>query len=374
MGFRENHSTTHQVLRLIENINKGITDRSSTTQVVFLDLEKAFDRTWHQGLIFKLATLNFPLSLLKIIQSFLSNRSIQVRFDKVLSPLLPITAGVPQGSTLSPILFNLYINDIPSAPRIIKYIYADDVTISAESINPIKAISLLNNYLPELKSWLEKWHLQINPKKCTHMTFRNWKKFKQTPSSDNVIFDNTIIPRSNESKFLGIILNDSLSWTSHIKYSLQKAQYSKFKLFPLLQKKSPLSSYTKIRLINSFILPLLTYGSILTFNTPQYNINKIEKFYNRCIRLATTTNKLIPLKEIKKHHQLTSVSNLVAKSLEKFNLSLDNMNNPLLNSIWHYEPKIRKGKHKFKPPKFILKKLIFRPFKNPKKKYKRTLV
>ncbi|GFT55630.1 RNA-directed DNA polymerase from mobile element jockey [Trichonephila clavipes] len=100
-GFREETSTCHQLLRLTNLIIGGY-NQNQTTGGAFLDAEKAFDRVWHDGLIFKLIQLNFPSYIIKIINSYLSDRTFQVKIDKTLSRIAPISAGCPQGSILSP--------------------------------------------------------------------------------------------------------------------------------------------------------------------------------------------------------------------------------------------------------------------------------
>ncbi|GFU36984.1 RNA-directed DNA polymerase from mobile element jockey [Trichonephila clavipes] len=100
-GFREETSTCHQLLRLTNLIIGGY-NQNQTTGGAFLDAEKAFDRVWHDGLIFKLIQLNFPSYIIKIINSYLSDRTFQVRIDTTLSRIAPIFAGCPQGSILPP--------------------------------------------------------------------------------------------------------------------------------------------------------------------------------------------------------------------------------------------------------------------------------
>jgi len=112
-AFRRNHSTTLQLTKLIDqlsaNLNQGI-----QTAAVFLDVEKAFDCVWHDGLLHKMMKMDIPLQLIKIIESFLSDRTFSVKIESQNSSLRIGRAGVPQGSCLSPTLFNIYTNDMPT--------------------------------------------------------------------------------------------------------------------------------------------------------------------------------------------------------------------------------------------------------------------
>ncbi|KAL4084622.1 hypothetical protein QTP88_027553 [Uroleucon formosanum] len=114
-GFRTHHSTTsttQQLLRLTEHINNSF-EKHYHAGAVFIDISKAFDKVWHQGLLFKLKIINTPNYIFNIISEFLSNRQFSVKINDNYSDFVPITAGVPQGSILGPTLFNVYISDIP---------------------------------------------------------------------------------------------------------------------------------------------------------------------------------------------------------------------------------------------------------------------
>ncbi|GFT24805.1 probable RNA-directed DNA polymerase from transposon X-element [Trichonephila clavipes] len=111
-GFRPKCSTVHQLLRVTELIHSGFT-KHEATGILFLDIAKAFDKIWHDGLLIKLIQLDFPPPLIKSIHSFLSDRTFRVRVDKTLSSPRPIRSSLPQGSLSSPLLFTLYVNDMP---------------------------------------------------------------------------------------------------------------------------------------------------------------------------------------------------------------------------------------------------------------------
>jgi retron-type reverse transcriptase len=100
-----------------------------STAAVFLDIEKAFDTTWHTGLLYKLSKLKFPIYLIKLIKSHLTNRKFRVSVEGEMSTPREMQAGVPQGSVLAPILYNLDINDIPRSPGVHLALFADDACI-----------------------------------------------------------------------------------------------------------------------------------------------------------------------------------------------------------------------------------------------------
>ncbi|GFV88249.1 probable RNA-directed DNA polymerase from transposon BS [Trichonephila clavipes] len=124
-GFTRQLSTYHPLVRLTEKISAGF-QRGRSTGAVFLDIQKAFDRVWISGLIYKLIINHFPVPLIPIINSYLVNRTFKVRVNNTLSLPHNVTIGVTQGSLLGPVLLNVYLNDIPSHPQTMLNLYADD--------------------------------------------------------------------------------------------------------------------------------------------------------------------------------------------------------------------------------------------------------
>jgi hypothetical protein len=127
-GFRARHNTTFQCMRLTDHLTLNF-NNNMTTAAVFLDIENAFDKIWHIGLLYKLSELTFLTSLITLINSFLSQRKFRVSIEDELSSPRNIQAGVPQGSVLSPTLYSLFINDTPQTPGVYLGLFADDTCI-----------------------------------------------------------------------------------------------------------------------------------------------------------------------------------------------------------------------------------------------------
>ncbi|KAG5684921.1 hypothetical protein PVAND_014129 [Polypedilum vanderplanki] len=130
-GFRKRHSTTHQLVRLVESACVGFNLKKSTA-MAFLDIHKAFDTVWHDGILHKLLQNKYPIYLIKLLKSYLSNRYAFVRINNSSSCQYEIAAGVPQGSLLAPHLFNVFLNDIPLPKNAKLSIFADDTAIAIE--------------------------------------------------------------------------------------------------------------------------------------------------------------------------------------------------------------------------------------------------
>ena len=155
MGFREGHSTTHQGVRLTTTILKAA-NHHQKTGVVFLDISKAFDKMWHEGLVLKMLHHGFPKYQVELVESFLRDRTFRVTLDGTISTERTIKAGVPQGSCLSPLLFNIYMADIPQTRTTELLAYADDTAIAASSRTKWVVIRRLQKHLDSIADWMDR--------------------------------------------------------------------------------------------------------------------------------------------------------------------------------------------------------------------------
>ncbi|GFV13676.1 RNA-directed DNA polymerase from mobile element jockey [Trichonephila clavipes] len=169
-GFRPKCSTVYQLLRVTELIHSGFA-KHKATGILFLDIAKAFDKIWHGGLLIKLIRLDFPAPLMKSIHSFLSHRSFRVRVDRILSSPRPIRSGLPQGSLSSPLLFTLYVNDIPQTDSSPLAMFADDTAVISQNKRFFVVISNLQHYISLLELWLNDWKIKVNASKSAILMF-----------------------------------------------------------------------------------------------------------------------------------------------------------------------------------------------------------
>ncbi|GFX28789.1 RNA-directed DNA polymerase from mobile element jockey [Trichonephila clavipes] len=170
-GFRENTATNHQLLQLTNLVVNGFNNHE-TTGGAFLDVEKAFDRVWHDGLLLKLIELNFPPNVIMIINNYPRNRSFQIRISSTLSRTAYASAGCPQDSLLSPLLYNIFTHDFPTAQTVHICLFADDAAIISQACNPDVVRINLQNYLKKLQVWLTKWRIKINVSKSQAIIFK----------------------------------------------------------------------------------------------------------------------------------------------------------------------------------------------------------
>ena len=162
-GFQENDSTINQLTYDLDKIYQYI-DRGSDLIGVFLDFSKAFDKVWHKGLLFKLKKAGTSGNLHKWLESYISNRKQRVIIDGMTSDYQYLSAGVPQGSVLGPLLFIIYINDIADNLQSQTCVYADDTALFVPTFkNANQAVQTLNEELQKILDWCNLWKVELHP-------------------------------------------------------------------------------------------------------------------------------------------------------------------------------------------------------------------
>ena len=164
-GFRKGRSTLDHIIALESSIKMCFASSLSTC-ALFLDISKAYDSVWISGLLAKLARLQIHGRCLKWLKGFLCYRSFCVRIENYLSEFRDLVAGVPQGSILSPILFNVMISDFPNpSPEITTLLYADDVAFFYHARNSASAECIIQPVLDLISAWGLKWRLEFSASK-----------------------------------------------------------------------------------------------------------------------------------------------------------------------------------------------------------------
>ena len=277
-GFRANRSTAMALMDSIEEITNSI-DEYKYVAGVFIDLKKAFDTINHDILINKLERYGIRGIVLNWVQSYLSDRKQFVKLGESVSSCLSIACGVPQGSVLGPKLFILYINDMCEVSNILKMVvFADDTNIFCSGKNLQELLDKVTSELSKLKGWFDKNKLSLNLAKTKLMLFSNHKIDNQV----NIQLDGVEIERVSENKFLGVIIDDKISWKSHIKYIHNKLSRS----VSVLNKAKHLLNYKSLRMLYcSLVLPYLNYCTEVWGNTYKSSLNVLTILQKRAIRI-----------------------------------------------------------------------------------------
>ena len=254
-AYLKGDSTVSQLLYIVHNIKQNWINKK-ITQGVFLDVSSAFDKVWHNGLISKLHQIGVQDDFLETIKSYLDGRKQIVVVDGIKSDTLEITAGVPQGSRLGPLLFIIYLNDIINDIESDILIFADDTSLMSNGTDPTETAKQLNRDLIKISQWAEKWRVTFNPKKSKDIIFSK----KCLNNSPPLVFGETFIERVNTHKHLGLILSSDLNWTQQINEVSLKAN----------RKLSVLRSVKLLERSTLDLLYKLTVRSVIDYALPVY--------------------------------------------------------------------------------------------------------
>ena len=308
-GFRSGHSTIHQIKRVV-NIIKSNRNRRYSTGILFLDIEKAFDSIWHQGLIFKLHKMNIPTYLTKLIKNFLNDRKFVVDVDGSQSTLRNIPAGVPQGSILSPLLYSLYISDFKITQGNDVAFYADDSAIICHGKVSNSIVGKIQNALVSAVKYFSKWKIQINREKSQAILFPYNKSPKRIPSK-KLIIQGTEIEFAKTIKYLGITLDQKLNFKEHIASACLKANRCGRSLYPILNRKSKLNFKNKLLLFKMCIRPILTYGCQIWYGCAKTHLKKLQIIQNKNLKIIYNLPSRYPTDVLHSRANIKSIKNFI---------------------------------------------------------------
>ena len=252
-GFRTNHSTIEQVHRVIDKIATTF-EKKEYFSAVFLDIQQAFDRVWHKGLLYKLKK-QLPHNYYLLLDSYLKDRIFQIKQQEELSNFHEIKAGVPQGSVLGPVLYTLFTADLPGSKDVTTATYADDTAILASHVNPVEASAMLQVQLNAIQHWLTKWRIRASSAKSNHITFS-----LRRGDCPTVQLDKQDLPVATSVRYLGIHLDRRLTWVHHIKSKRTELNLRLNELGWLIGRRSSLTTNNKLLVYKSILKPVWTYG------------------------------------------------------------------------------------------------------------------
>lgn len=277
-GFLQGHSTTDQLLAITSYIFDHF-EKKRDVRAIFLDISAAFDTIPHDLLIHKISAYGIRGNALNIIIDYLKNRSVKVKVNGVLSNSSDdnfINSGVPQGSVLGPLLFLLYINDLPDNLNSCTFLYADDTSlyVPIDPSNPDRALTNLQNDLNAVFEWSRLWGLTFKPSKSKDIVFTKtgFKIYR------DMTLNNDVIPKVDSYTHLGFILDCNLNLNAHVQNLTEKIQK---KLNPLKRLSYSIKSCHLNTIFQSFIYPHYDYCDILYDKAGAHALQRLESTYYR---------------------------------------------------------------------------------------------
>lgn len=324
-GFTALQGTVNQTTRMASQILAGF-NRRFHTGALYLDVAKAFDRVWHKGLIIKMLKLAYPRYLTKTIDAYLSNRRFLVEVDFHRSNFFDIRAGVPQGSPLSPLLYNIFTYDIPKGNHTQLYLYADDTAILSTAGTPRLILSRLGAHMSKIERWMADWKIKLNPVKTQAVWFTRGR-----PVIDHrLIVGNRPIDWSSQVRYLGLMFDKGLTWKSNTLFFTRKANTQMAILFPLFNRNSLLSTPNKVLLYKCIIRAILTFGIPTWFTCAPCYRRAVQRSQNKALKLIVDAPRYTRTQVLHNDLRVETIDQFAAKIINAYFAKVDTSPNPAI--------------------------------------------
>jgi hypothetical protein len=285
-GFVRKKSCMTNLLETLDIITE-VVNRGFSIDLIFLDFAKAFDMVSHAGLLVKLKSFGFDDQLIKWMKSYLSGRRQRVVLGDIVSSWKDVLSGIPQGSILGPLLFLLFINDMPDLLNEFCKLFADDTKLIAAIRNTTDCL-MLQTDIDKATHWAETWKMQFNNKKCKVMHIGKKNPTYQY-TMQNSISERTILEETSAERDLGIILSKDLKW----KHQVQKAANKANSMLGVLKRTfSHWTPETVKILYTTFVRPHLEYASSAWSPYQKQDIIRLENVQRRATKLVPSLRNL----------------------------------------------------------------------------------
>ncbi|GFY51342.1 RNA-directed DNA polymerase from mobile element jockey [Trichonephila inaurata madagascariensis] len=273
--------------------------------------------------------LKFPNYLIILINSFLENRTFQIKIEATTSRIAHIEAGSPQGSNLSPILYNIFTQDFPTSPLVEIYLFADDAAILTKAATPENIRKRLQTYLCKLKKWLRLWRISINTGKSKAIIFRKGYSRKAPPPPLNLF--QKPIAWCKSVDYLGVTLDNKLTFKNHLNRINCKFKNKLAMLHPLLGRKSKLTLGRKRTIYLQYLQPILIcmrnlgHGSKYAFKETPVKSKRSAQENTRCSRVR-------PRRYLHKELKILPIKSRIKQLSSNFHSQVAGHSNPTIQT------------------------------------------
>ena len=324
-GFRPLHSTVTALLDITNEWYKNI-DIGKFNGIVFLDLKKAFDTVDHNILLKKIAIYGINGTAYRLLESYLSNRTQYCCVNGKLSSPAIMKTGIPQGSGLGPLLFLIYINDLPKCLNAGSKadMFADDTQIATANHDIEVITETLNSDLNNVASWLSANKLTLNNSKTEYMIIGSKKRLSRLTSNPAINVGNLEIKRVKTTKSLGLMIDESLNWSAHVELISKKVTSG----LAILRKIREIVDFdTLIIIYQSIIQPYFDYCAQVWGCLGKTLAAKVQKLQNRAFRIMTRENYTTRSDDILKK---LGIPNLEKRRIQQLSIFMYKVKNRLV--------------------------------------------
>ena len=277
-AYLKGDSTIHQLLYIVDKIKKEWT-KSNITHGIFLDVKAAFDKVWHKGLLAKLEQIGVTGQAKTLFASYLSDRKQSVVVDGCVSSVRNVSAGVPQGSRLGPLLFIIYINDIVKDIESEMLIFADDTSLLVSGKNTEITSQIIKRDLTRICKWANDWKVSFNADKTEEIIFS-----KTNINSPQLTLNNENIKRVHTHKHLGLFLTSNLDWSAQIHYVCLRAN----RKLAVIRKNKMLNRQTLDMLYKVTVRSVIDYGLPIYYQSLRVTEKaRLEQIQYRAAKIVT---------------------------------------------------------------------------------------
>ena len=281
-GFLDGRSTVLQLLTVLDKWTK-IIDEGGKIDCVYFDFKKAFDKVPHQRLIYKAEQYGIKGEIINWIKSFLNSRTQQVVINGESSECKDVTSGIPQGSVLGPLLFVIFINDLPDQVKSDMYLFADDTKVFRR-ISTKEDKEILQEDINEMLKWADKWQLEFHPDKCVKMSINNKECENRTYKMNDITLKNV-----KQEKDIGVIVDDQLKFEDHMYEKIKKAN----NMMGLIRRSfMHLDKEMFLNLYKALVRPHLEYANVIWHPTKMKDITAIENVQRRATKYLPSLKDL----------------------------------------------------------------------------------